>query len=243
MNKFIKILTISLMAFFLCFLPSCATTAKIVDTKTIEPIAIINMYTNAEVTMLDDLTDGSGILTKYINMANDDTNPISTLKLGAIAEAKILAGLENNPAFLPKQVVTSVKAYQKQQPSAFKKMSLARSLEGYKFFAETDKQKNAYILKELNAKYGMFIKLLFNKTIPSKTEDANIGDAYAVFSMEVTIKNVDSKTVYRNFFDCTSEKTVFLSSDSLSDEEREDFAELFPAIIDTAVDNFLATIK
>lgn len=215
----------------------CASNS-VIDVKQMESIAIIQMSVNDEVTMLGNMEDGGGIFTKYLTMRNDDINPISTLKLGALAEASLYIALEKYPEFLDKQTVTSVRAYEKQEPSVYKKM-YARPIEGYKLYSENDKQKNAYILDELNAKYGMFVRFYFNKTNFSNDIDNKYGDMHAAVGMEVIIKDIKGKTYYEKFFENITDDYTHVSSGTLNELEKEAMAKLFPSAINAVIAEFM----
>lgn len=233
MKKFAYIvLLFSLFAFI-----GCAST-KNVDLSKVSPIAIITIKTNPEVTMYEDPNDGSGFLTKYIYLRDDESNPISTARLGNIAEAKLLAKLKDNNAFLPKQVVTSVKAYVKQKPSVFKGVN-NRVVEGYKFFSENDTQRNGYILKELNAKTGLFITFLFNKTNFNDDREIKNGDMHACVTMNVSLRDIKGKKIYENYFTSISEDIVTVGSNRLEPHEKEEFSKLFLPQMDIVIDEFI----
>lgn len=233
MNKFVFVL----LSICVCFFIGCASTN--IDVNKVSPIAIITMRTNPEVTMFEDANDGSGFLTKYINLRDDSNNPMSTLTLGINAEAKLLAKLKDSPSFLPKQVVTSVRAYVKQKPSIFKGLN-NRIIDGYKFFSETDTQRNAYILKELNAKSSMFVTFIFNKANFNSDTEIKFGDMHACVTMNVNMRNLNGKKIYDKQFQAISEQTVSINSNTLTFEEKEEFSQLFYPEMDRVIDEFIA---
>ncbi len=239
-KSFIFILiTITLLIFI-----GCASTPENFKIEEYGPISIIEMYTNSQVSIYEDYDDTSGFISKYIDKIRDSEKPLSTMRLGQLAEAKFLDAIEGNKAFLSKEETTNVRAYVKQEKSGIRNNNQARVLEGYKLFNENDSQKVAYILKELNAKTAMWIDFEFNKIIPDQIErDIRWGDVHALVTMKVQLKNIKGKTLYKKEFQGISSGFTHATSGSMKEEEQIAFAELFPDVIDEVILKFLEDVN
>lgn len=236
--------TFLLLIIALALLTSCASTSKVFNIDEYGPVSIIEMYTNSQVSIYEDYDDVSGFITKYIEKIKDEEKPLSTMRLGKLAEAKFLDAIEGSKTFLSKEETTNVRAYVKQEKSGIKNHNQARVIEGYKLFNENDTQKVAYILKELNAKAAMWIDFEFNKILPDQIErDIRWGDVQALVTMKVQIKDVKGKVLYKKEHQAVSSARTKASSSSMKYEEQLELAELFPDIIDEVILSFLEDVN
>ncbi len=233
-----------LISLAVLIITGCASAPEVFNIEEYGPVSIIEMYTNSQVSIYEDYDDTSGFISKYIEKIRDEEKPLSTMRLGKLAEAKFLDAIEGNKTFLSKEETTNVRAYVKQEKSSIKNHNQARLIEGYKLFNENDSQKVSYILKELNAKTAMWIDFEFNKIIPDQIEkEIRWGDIHALVTMKVQLKDIKGKLLYKKEYQASSTSYTHATSSNMKYEEQVEFAELFPDVIDEVILQFLEDVN
>lgn len=206
------------------------------------PVAISSVEGSPSVFLVDDdyITDedSGGVITNTVNKLLYSDNPeiYSAQDRVDIAEQYLRDALESiaGVATVPKETVVSNKTY-KQNVNPFSYANTNVVASGYKKDSLTfGSQVARKIIREIGAKSLVSLYFEFDKKFAQKPDGKYVS---AVVKMRANIMNENGKLVAYDDFMEESSKTVKCYSGANYD--REEFIQLYPEIIENAVNRFV----
>ncbi len=240
MKKLMLIFIVSLLT-----LIGCSSTGSIKDVESINPVGVVSVISNGEITWYGEETENPGLLGKFlakkINEAKDDD--VSTLLSRADtlvndADRYLMAALSkvDTISTVDKEVILGSKSYTNAEEDNMLVKTELILADGYKFVNYRDKDLASDLNEEIGIRGDIYIQFDFKKIVMSGV--AKNGKVGVFVGLSAIIVNQDGKTVLIKSFTGKSESTIPVVAGIYDPRELMD---LFPSVIEEVCESFVAT--